>query len=56
MDYEQKYYDLLYENRVLKNKIKILEETLKNTNKGSLKQYLINQFLKYKGEKYEITR
>ena len=31
MDYEQKYYDLLYENRILKNKVKILEESLKIT-------------------------
>lgn len=50
MDYEQKYYDLLYENRILKNKIKILEESLKSTNKGDLKLYLINQIILYKKE------
>jgi hypothetical protein len=49
MDYEQKYYDLLYENRILKNKVKILEESLKITEKGDLKRYLINQILKYRG-------
>lgn len=29
MDYEEKYYDLLYENRRLKSKNEILEEELK---------------------------
>ena len=28
MDYEQEYFDLLYENRKLKNKIDILENEL----------------------------
>ena len=51
MNYEQKYYDLLYENRILKSKVKILEDTLKYRDKGKLKQYLIEQILKYKGVK-----
>ena len=51
MDYEQKYYDLLYENKILKNKVKMLEDTLKYSYKGELKQYLIEQILKYKGVK-----
>lgn len=41
MDYEQKYYDLLYENRQLKNEIDILENELiliKN-NKKFMKKY-----------------
>lgn len=28
MDYEQEYYDLLYENRKLKNEVDILENEL----------------------------
>ena len=56
MDYEQKYYDLLYENKILKNKVNILEDTLKYSNKGELKKYLIEQILKYKGANNEITR
>lgn len=47
-DYEQLYYDLLYENRLLKSKVKVLEETLENSNKGNIKKYLVNQIIKYK--------
>lgn len=52
-DYEQMYYDLLYENKKLKNKIRILEDELKvvNVSRGKknieLHKYILNSLNKY---------
>ena len=55
-DYEQLYYDAIYENKKLKQKIKQLEDEIQEinicrTNKNiDLQQYLLLQFKKYKEE------
>ncbi len=53
-DYEQLYYDALYENKKLKNKIAELEQeiidiNLCRTRKNiDLQKYLLNQIKRYK--------
>lgn len=55
-DYEQLYYDAIYENKKLKQKIKQLEEEIQDinicrTNKNiDLQKYLFLQLKKYKEE------
>lgn len=55
-DYEQLYYDELYENRKLKNKITELENEIKELNlcrtkrNVDLQQYLLNQLKRYKNK------
>lgn len=58
VDYEQLYYDVLYENKILRHKIECLEQDLMlikksdkkkiNLKKEILKE--INQFYRKKGE------
>lgn len=53
IDYEQEYYNLLYENRKYKRKIKELEEEiyiLKKYKDVNIKKVLLEQISKYKGE------
>lgn len=58
-DYEQLYYDMLNENRKLKNEIKLLETELQEINASrtkrniDLQKYLYIQVRKYKEEKWE---
>lgn len=49
-DYEQKYYDAIYEIKKLKDQINTLEETLKiiNDPKANLIAYIINSCKKRK--------
>lgn len=49
-DYEQKYYDAIYEIKKLKEQISTLEETLKiiNDPKANLIAYIINSCKKRK--------
>ena len=55
-DYEQLYYDELYENKKLKDKIIELENEIQELNicrtkrNIDLQRYLIKQFKKYKKE------
>lgn len=52
-DYEQEYYNLLYENRKYKRKIKELEEEiyiLKKYKDVNIKKVLLEQISKYKRE------
>ena len=53
IDYEQEYYNLLYENRNYKRKIKELEEEiyiLKKYKDMNIKKVLLEQISKYKRE------
>lgn len=53
IDYEQEYYNLLYENRKYKRKIKELEEEiyiLKKYKDVNIKKVLLEQISKYKRE------
>ena len=56
-DYEQLYYDMLNENRKLKNEIKLLETEIQEINASrtkrniDLQKYLYIQVRKYKEEK-----
>ena len=53
IDYEQEYYNLLYENRKYKRKIKELEEEiyiLKKYKDVNIKKVLLKQISKYKRE------
>lgn len=53
IDYEQEYYNLLYENRKYKRKIKELEEEiyiLKKYKDVNIKKVLLDQISKYKRE------
>ena len=53
IDYEQEYYNLLYENRKYKRKIKELEEEiyiLKKYKDVNIKKLLLEQISKYKRE------
>lgn len=53
IDYEQEYYNLLYENRKCKRKIKELEEEiyiLKKYKDVNIKKVLLEQISKYKIE------
>lgn len=53
IDYEQEYYNLLYENRNYKRKIKELEEEiyiLKKYKDVNIKKVLLEQISKYKRE------
>lgn len=53
IDYEQEYYNLLYENRKCKRKIKELEEEiyiLKKYKDVNIKKVLLEQISKYKRE------
>lgn len=53
IDYEQEYYNLLYENRKCKRKIKELEEEIYILNKYkdvNIKKVLLEQISKYKRE------
>lgn len=53
IDYEQEYYNLLYENRKCKRKIKELEEEIYILNKYKdvkIKKVLLEQISKYKRE------
>lgn len=52
IDYEQEYYNLLYENRKYKRKIKELEEIyiLKKYKDVNIKKVLLEQISKYKRE------
>ena len=51
-DYEQLYYDLLYENKKLIKKVKELEEELsllkKYQNNGNLKEIIIKEIVRRK--------
>ena len=44
-DYEQLYYDSLYEIKILKKKIKYLEDLVNESNNSDLKKYIVNQLL-----------
>ena len=52
-DYESLYYDLLYENKKLKETIKELKEEIellkKYSNNGDLKEIIIKEILKRNG-------
>ncbi len=53
IDYEQEYYNLLYENKKCKRKIKELEEEiyiLKKYKDVNIKKVLLEQISKYKRE------
>nr|DAO96568.1 MAG TPA: hypothetical protein [Caudoviricetes sp.] len=56
-DYEQMYYDSLYEIKQLKKKIKYLEDTIyemnlsRNKNNINLQAYIIKEISRYKEEK-----
>lgn len=53
IDYDQEYYNLLYENRKYKRKIKELEEEiyiLKKYKDVNIKKVLLEQISKYKRE------
>lgn len=53
IDYEQEYYNLLYENRKYKREIKELEEEiyiLKKYKDVNIKKVLLEQISKYKRE------
>lgn len=53
IDYEQEYYNLLYENRKYKRKIKELEEEiyiLKKYKDVNIKKVLLEKISKYKRE------
>lgn len=53
IDYEKEYYNLLYENRKCKRKIKELEEEiyiLKKYKDVNIKKVLLEQISKYKRE------
>lgn len=53
IDYEREYYNLLYENRKYKRKIKELEEEiyiLKKYKDVNIKKVLLEQISKYKRE------
>ena len=53
IDYEQEYYNLLYENKKYKRKIKELEEEIYILNKYkdvNIKKVLLEQISKYKRE------
>ena len=53
IDYEQEYYNLLYEDRKYKRKIKELEEEiyiLKKYKDVNIKKVLLEQISKYKRE------
>lgn len=53
-DYEQMYYDLLYEHKQALEKIDTLEqelETLVNSKDMDIKKILVEQFIKFKKER-----
>lgn len=55
-DYEQLYYDEMYENKVLKNRITELENEIQDLNRYrngkniNLQKYLVNQLKRYRKE------
>lgn len=55
-DYEQLYYDAMYENKALKNRITELENEIQDLNRYrngkniNLQKYLISQLKRYRKE------
>ena len=55
-DYEQLYYDAMYENKVLKNRIAELENEIQDLNRYrngkniNLQKYLVSQLKRYRKE------
>lgn len=55
-DYEQLYYDLLYENKMLKNKVFELQNEINDLNRSrtnkniNLQKYLISQLKRFREE------